>query len=79
MIAYLTTRLDRPTYGLTHDEVSSLLTQANISPSLAQEVVSLLNLTQDGRFGPAQLGDSVEGVLDQTERLIDELEGEFEQ
>ncbi len=79
LIAYLTTRLDRPTYGLTHDEVSSLLTQANISPSLAQEVVSLLNLTQDGRFGPAQLGDSVEGVLDQTERLIDELEWEFEQ
>ena len=75
----MSTRLDRLTYGLTHDEVSSLLTQANISPSLAQEVVSLLNLTQDGRFGPAELGDSVEPMLHKTERLIDELEWEFEQ
>ncbi|MDP6452041.1 MAG: BatD family protein [SAR202 cluster bacterium] len=79
LVGYLSTRLDRPVSGLTHQEISSLLVQANISANLAQEIEILLDLNQDGQYGPAQLGDSVEPVLDQTERLIDELEWEFEQ
>ena len=79
LIGYLSARLDRPTSSLAHDRVSSLLGQADISSGLTQEVDALLNLTQDGRYGPAQLGDSVEPILDRTERLIDELEWEFDQ
>ena len=56
-----------------------MLVQAHISANLAQEIEILLDLNRDGQYGPAQLGDSVEPVLDQTERLIDELEWEFEQ
>ena len=79
LIAYISARINRPASGLTHHEVSALLTQADISSSLVQEIDALLNLTQDGRYSPAQMGESAEPVLDQAERLIDELEWEFEQ
>ncbi|MCH7802405.1 MAG: BatD family protein, partial [Chloroflexi bacterium] len=79
LIAYISARIERPASGLTHHEVSTLLTQADISSSLVQEIDALLNLTQDGRYGPAQIGESAEPALDQAERLIDELEWEFEQ
>ena len=79
LVAYLSSRLDRSISSLTHQEVSSMLVRARISASLVQEIETLLILNQDGQYGPAQLGDSAEPVLDQTERLIDELEWEFDQ
>jgi hypothetical protein len=79
LVTYLSTRFDRPASGLTHNDISALLTQADISSGLVQEVDALLNLTQEGRYGPTQSGETSEPILDQTERIIDELEWEFEQ
>jgi hypothetical protein len=79
LAAYLSTRFDRPASGLTHNDICALLTEADISSGLVQEVEALLNLTQEGRYGPTQTGEASEPILDQTERIIDELEWEFEQ
>jgi hypothetical protein len=79
LTAYLSTRLDRPASGLTHNDISALLTEADISSGLVQEVDALLNLIQEGRYGPTQSGATSEPIFDQTEQIIDELEWEFEQ
>ena len=75
---YLTDKLNRPVVGLTRSALVQLLLTRGISPALIERVETALTASEAGRYGgPARGEDNGRAVLNETERLLKELDREF--
>ena len=72
---FLSDKFNQPVAGLTSQALAELLSQKNISTELSQRVQDCLFKTEVGRFAP-EAGNPTyaENLLDEAEKLIDELE-----
>ncbi len=78
LIDYLGVVLDRSPSGLTRSEIAGSLAQADFSAPLISELDALLVQTEAGRYAPGLTLDGSEIMWDDTERLIHELDWEFD-
>ncbi|MBN1995048.1 MAG: protein BatD [Anaerolineae bacterium] len=76
LLGYLADKLNRPTVGLTNDELINLLHQYQLDPSLLEQVKAVLTQVEAGRFAPIE-ETVVQSLLTETQRLINNLEKSF--
>ncbi len=78
LLGYLSDKLNRPTVGLTSENLMALLKESRLEPALLERVKEVLTLVDVGRFAPG--GEAaIESLMAETRRLIDDLEKAFKQ
>ena len=76
---YLGDKLDQPATGLTHDSLVGLLRSRGIASELVDRTAACLVSSEGGRFAPQASGlTSGEGLVEETEAVLSELERQFE-
>jgi hypothetical protein len=76
LLGYLSDKLNRPTAGLTNNNLISVLHEARLDPGLIERVKVALDQIDVGRFAPG--GEAtVESFLAETQQLISDLENSF--
>ena len=76
---YLAARLGRPASSLTRQAIADTLTRRGVSATLEAEIEAILALIEAGRYGPEAPTGSAVDLLDDTERIIEELERQLGQ
>jgi hypothetical protein len=76
LLGYLSDKLNRPTAGLTTDNLVALLKTTQLDPVLIQRTQANLDQIDVGRFAPG--GDAAVGsFMAETHQLINDLEKSF--
>jgi hypothetical protein len=76
LLGYLSDKLNRPTVGLTTDNLISLISTTRLNPTLIERVEHILARIDVGRFAPG--GEAEAGTLiSETRKLINDLEKSF--
>jgi hypothetical protein len=75
LLGYLSDKLNRPTAGLTTDNLIQLLHEAQLDPRLVERVRVMLDQMDIGRFAP--IDASGQTLLSDTKALINALEKAF--
>jgi hypothetical protein len=76
LLGYLSDKLNRPTIGLTHQNLVNLLQKARLDSALIKRVEDTLVEIDVGRYAP--VGEAaVENLMATTRQLIDDLEKGF--
>jgi hypothetical protein len=76
LLGYLSDKLNRPTVGLTTDDLVSLLYQHKLNPMLVKRVQATLSQIDTGRFAPIE-ETAVQSLIAETQKLINDLEKSF--
>jgi hypothetical protein len=76
LLGYLSDKLNRPTVGLTTEDLVSLLYQHKLNPMLVKRVQATLSQIEAGRFAPIE-ETAVQSLIAETQKLIDDLEKSF--
>jgi hypothetical protein len=76
LLGYLSDKLNRPTAGLTNNNLIGLLKEVGLNPALIERVETILTQIEVGRFAPGGQA-AVESCLTETQRLINDLEKSF--
>ena len=79
LIDFLTVRLGRPASGFTRQAISDSLSRRGVSEALGAEIEAILGLIEGGRYGPEASVGSAADLLNDTERLLVQLEEELGQ
>ena len=75
---YLSDKINRPVVGLTRSALAQVLLARGIPPELIERVETCLSASEAGRYGgPSRGEDNGRAVLNETERLLKELDREF--
>jgi hypothetical protein len=75
---YLTDKLNQPVAGMTRAALTQALLARRIAPALIERVDTCLSASEAGRYGgPSRGQDNGHAVLNETERLLKELDREF--
>ena len=75
---YLSDKVNRPVVGLTRSALTQVLLMRGITPQLIERVETCLSASEAGRYGgPSRGEDNGRAVLNETERLLKELDREF--
>lgn len=75
---YLSDKLNRPVVGMTRYALTQALLERGISSALIDRIETCLSASEAGRYGgPARTEDNGRAVLNETERLLKELDREF--
>lgn len=74
---YLAVRLGRPSSSLTRQTIADTLSRRGVGAVLAADIEAILTLIEGARYGPGAATGSAADLLDDTERLIEELEREL--
>ena len=78
LTSYLSEMLGQPVSGLTHQALAQLLVDRGVDEGLVETVESYIATTERVRFAPGSAEDtSGESVLDETSRLMADLDGYF--
>ena len=78
LTSYLSEMLGQPVSGLTHQALAQLLVDRGVDEGLVETVESYITTTERVRFAPGSAEDaSGESVLDETARLLADLDGYF--
>lgn len=76
LLGYLSDKLNRPTAGLTNNNLIGLLKEAGLNPVVIQRVETTLTQIDMGRFAPG--GEAaMTSLITDTQKLIDDLETSF--
>jgi hypothetical protein len=76
LLGYLSDKLNRPTAGLTNDNLVNLLKTSRLEPGLIERIQDTLTQIDVGRFAPG--GEAaVESFFSETQKLINDLEKSF--
>ena len=73
LLGYLSDKLNRPTVGLTNEELINLLKAHSLSPALVEQVQAIVTQIEAGRFGPVE-ETAVQTLVSGTQKLINKLE-----
>jgi hypothetical protein len=76
LLGYLSDKLNRPTVGLTTEDLISLLYQHKLNPTLVKRVQATLSQIETGRFAPIE-ETAVQSLIAETQKLINDLEKSF--
>jgi hypothetical protein len=76
LLGYLSDKLNRPTVGLTTDELIDLLRERKLDPELIERVRAILIETDAGRFAPIE-ETAGQTLVAETRQLVNDLEGAF--
>ena len=76
LLGYLSDQLNRPTVGLTTDDLISLLYRHKLNPTLVKRIQTTLSQIETGRFAPIE-ETAVQSLIARTEKLINDLEKSF--
>jgi hypothetical protein len=76
LLGYLSDKLNRPTVGLTNDELIDVLAQHQLDSELTGRVEAVLAEVDAGRFSPIE-DTAVQSLLAETRKLINDLEKSF--
>jgi hypothetical protein len=76
LLGYLSDKLNRPTVGLTTNELVDLLTQQKLDAKLIEQVRATLTEIDTGRFAPIE-ETAVQLLVSETRQLINDLERAF--
>ena len=78
LTAYISKMLGRPVSGLTHQALAQILAERDVDADLVERVESYMAASERVRFAPGSVeGASGNGVLDETARLVADLDGYF--
>ncbi len=76
LLGYLSDKLNRPTTGLTTDQLLNLLADYDLDPGLRERIRAILEQVEISRFAP--VGDSAtQSLVADTKQLINDLEKAF--
>jgi len=77
LTAYLSDKTGQPVGGMTRAMLCRMLAAQGISPDLIERVEWCMAASEAGRFGPVRDASAGRSVLNETERLLKQLEQEF--
>ena len=76
VLGYLSDKLNRPTAGLTTDNLIKLLVESKLDPTLIERIKGILGQIEISRFAPIEEA-ATQSLLAETKQLIDDLERFF--
>lgn len=77
LTGYISDKVQQPVGGLTRNALTRLLESRGVKPELVQRVDRCLTTSEFARYSPARDTGTARSVLDETERVITQLEKEF--